>query len=317
MEYKDYYKILGVDKKATQDEIKKAYRKLAVQYHPDKNPGNKEMEEKFKLANEANEVLSDPEKRKKYDELGENWNRFQQAGHSQPGAGSFGGGAGNGNSYYYEGDLHDMFGESGTGADFFETFFGSGGGKRSGRGSRTSTDFKGQNYEAEMDITLEEAFQGASRIIQVHDEKLRITVKPGAYDGQLLRIKGKGAHGSSQEHRGDLYVRIHLRPHARFQRKGDDLYTTHSIDLYTAVLAGDAIVQTLSGAIKVKIPPGTQNNKTIRIKSKGMPVNGKTDKFGDLYVQILVSVPDELGPEERQLFEQLKKLQLKKQVKQN
>jgi curved DNA-binding protein len=302
MEYKDYYKILGVDKKATQDEIKKAYRKLAVQYHPDKNSGNKEAEEKFKLANEANDVLSDPEKRKKYDALGENWNRFQHAGQNQPGGdGSF---SNDNNSYYYEGDLHDIFDGAGSGTDFFETFFGSGG-KRSAR----SSNRKGQDYETEIKITLEEAFQGTSRIIQVHDEQLRITIKPGAYDGQLLRIKGQGAPGSSQDHRGDLYVRIRQHHHPMFQRRGDDLYSTHPIDLYIAVLGGDAIVKTLAGAIKVKIPAGTQNNKTIRIKGKGMPVHNKTGQFGDLYVQIFVTIPAETGAEERALFEQLKNLQ--------
>jgi curved DNA-binding protein len=315
MEYKDYYKILGVDKKATQDEIKKSYRKLAVQYHPDKNPGNKEAEEKFKLINEANDVLGDPEKRKKYDALGENWNRFQQAGENQPGGGfdwsSF---AGDGKNHY-EGDFRDMFGEGGSGADFFETFFGTGN-KRTGRNARGSAGFKGHDYETEVGISLEDAFQGTERIIQVHEEKLRITIRPGAYDGQLLRIKGKGASGSSSEHRGDLYVRIRMMPHPMFRRSGDDLYSTHSIDLYTAVLGGDAVVRTLSGAVKVKIPAGTQNNKTIRIKSKGMPVYDKAGKFGDLYVQVLVSIPTEMKPEERKLFEQLKKLQDEK-AKQN
>jgi curved DNA-binding protein len=311
MEYKDYYKVLGVDKKATQDEIKKAYRKLAVQYHPDKNPGNKEAEEKFKLANEAHEVLGDPEKRKKYDELGENWNRFQQQG--QQGGGGFDWsnfGGNQGGNYHFEGDINDFF--KGGGGDFFETFFGNRGGSRAGR---SSAGFKGHDYEAEMEITLEEAYEGTSRIIQA-DEKLRITVKPGAYDGQLLRIKGKGAAGSNAQNRGDLYVRIHIKPHPVFRRVGDDLHATHSIDLYTAVLGGDTIVNTLSGAVKVKIPAGSSNN-TIRIKGKGMPVNGKTGSFGDLYVQVNVTIPTNLSPEEKKLFEQLRELQIEKKVKQN
>lgn len=315
MEYKDYYKILGVDKKASGDEIKKAYRKLAVQYHPDKNPGNKEAEEKFKLINEANEVLGDPEKRKKYDELGENWNRFEQAG----AGGGFGGspfGRG-GTTFRYEGDPADLFGGSETGfSDFFEAFFGRGTGSRS-RNSRTQAQSRGGDYEAEMEITLEEAFHGASRIIQVHEEKLRITVKPGAYDGQLLRIKGKGGHGSSEQHRGDLYVRIRLQPHPVFHRRGDDLYADHTIDLYTAVLGGDVLVNTLNGAVKVKIPAGTQEGKAIRIRGKGMPVYGKTDQYGDLYLQLRVAMPANLSREERQLFEQLKQLQEEKKVKQN
>lgn len=319
MEYKDYYKILGVDKKASGDEIKKAYRKLALQYHPDKNPGNKEAEEKFKLINEANEVLGEPEKRKKYDELGENWNRFEQTGQGQPGGGfdwsAFGGGT-QGGSFRYEGDPNSFFGgEGGSGfSDFFEAFFGKGNNRKSGR---SQGHFKGQDYEAEMAITLEEAFHGTSRIIQVHEEKLRITAKPGAYDGQLLRIKGKGAHGSSGQHRGDLYVRVRLQSHPVFQRKGDDLYADHTVDLYTAILGGDTLVTTLSGSVKVKIPAGTQDGKTIRIKGKGMPVYGKSDIYGDLYLQLRIAIPDKLSKEERELFEQLKKLQSEKKVNQN
>jgi curved DNA-binding protein len=312
MEYKDYYKILGVDKKATPEQIKKAYRKLAVQYHPDKNQGNKEAEDKFKQINEAYEVIGDPEKRKKYDELGENWN--QQAG--QPGGGSdwsqFGGG-GQGGSFRYEGDMNDFFGgKGGSGfSDFFEAFFGRG---NSRQGSQAH--FRGQDYETEMPITLEEAYKGASRIIQVDNERLRITVKPGAYDGQVLRVRGKGASGSSKEHRGDLYVRIRTQPHIAFRRRNDDLYTTQNIELYTAVLGGEVLVNTLSGTIKVKTPSGTQNGKTIRIKGKGMPVYGTTDKFGDLYVQLNVLIPAHLSEKEKQLFEQLKKLH-QEQVKQN
>jgi curved DNA-binding protein len=312
MEYQDYYKVLGVDKKATESEIKKAYRKLAVKYHPDKNPGNKEAEEKFKLINEANEVLADPEKRKKYDELGENWNRFQQQG--QPGAGGdwsdFNRQQGSG-SYYYDGDLNDLFGNgNGHGAsDFFETFFGKRGGRRS-RG-QADTQFKGHDYEAEMEVTMEEAYHGASRIIQVHDEKLRISIKPGAYDGQLLRIKGKGAAGSSKDHRGDLYARVSIRPHPTIIRRGDDLYSSETIDLFTAVLGGDKIVETFNGKIKIKIPAGSQNATSIRVKGKGMPVYGKSGEYGDLYLQLQVSIPKNLSKEEKQLFEQLKEMQLK------
>ena len=311
MEYKDYYKILGVDKSASQDEIKKSYRKLARQYHPDKNPGNKEAEEKFKLVNEANEVLGDPEKRKKYDELGQNWNRFGQAGAEY--AQQQGGG-----QYHYEGDLSDLFGNGGSGfSDFFETFFGSS--SRQGTRSRTRgrSEYVGQDYQAKLEITLDEAYHGTSRIIQVHEERLRITTKPGAYEGQVLRIKGKGAQGSSPKNRGDLYVQIHVKPHANFNRKNDDLYANLTIDLYTAVLGGDSIVNTLSGAIKVTIMAGTQNGKLIRIKGKGMPVYDRTGNFGDLYLQINVQIPEQLSKDERNLFEQLRKLNSGRKVKQN
>ena len=311
MEYQDYYKVLGVDKKATQDEIKKAYRKLAVKYHPDKNAGNKEAEDKFKLINEANEVLSDPEKRKKYDQLGENWNRFQGA---PGGEGQFDFNkdfGGSGGSYYYEGDINDLFGGgSGSGSDFFEAFFGRRGGAKGQ--SRSQPQFRGHDYESEIEFSLEEAYHGASRIIQVHDEKLRIAIKPGAYDGQLLRIKGKGAPGSHKEHRGDLYVRIRLRPHPAFIRRGDDLYATEKIDLYKAVLGGDKIIETLSGKIKVKIPPGSQNGASMRIKGKGMPVYDRPETNGDLYLQLQVMIPQQLTKEEKELFKKLKEMNSEK-----
>jgi len=303
MEYKDYYKTLGVDKKASQDDIKKAYRKLAVKYHPDKNKDNKSAEEKFKLINEANEVLSDPEKRKKYDTLGENWRQYEQAG-SRPSGGPR---SGNGRSgpFTYEGDFGDIFGEGGGSgfSDFFEQFFGRGatGGGRGGR----SAHFKGQDYQTDMEITLEEAYHGTHRLIQLEDEKLRIATKPGVHDDQQLRVKGKGGKGSKDNH-GDLYVRVHVAPHPRYSRKSDDLYMAHTIDLFTAVLGGYTIVDTMSGQVKVKIDPGTQNGKTIRIKSKGMPVYGKTNQFGDLYVQLQVHVPEQLTDRQRELFEQLK-----------
>lgn len=301
MDYKDYYKILEVDKKATQEEIKKSYRKLAMKWHPDKNKDSKVAEEKFKQISEANEVLSDPEKRKKYDELGENWQQYEQAGR-QPGGGR------QNQSYYYQDGAGggNPFGddEGGGFSDFFEQFF-----SGAGRGQKKSSrGFKGGDYETEMEITLEEAALGTERILKLPDEKLKITTKPGAYDGLLLKIRGKGDKGSSAEHNGDLFVRVRLMPHHTFQRKGDDLYSTQTIDLYTAVLGGDAIIKTLFGQVKVKIAAGTQNGKSIRIKGKGMPVYGKVDQHGDLYVQIHVQIPEKLTDEHRKLFEQLKSL---------
>jgi len=313
MDYKDYYKILGVDKKASQDEIKKAYRKLAVLYHPDKNQDNKEAEEKFKLINEANEVLGNPEKRKKYDELGENWRQFEQGG-TAPGANPWGGTTDQ--SFHYESDLHDIFGKADPSdySDFFEQFFGQRGNRSSsksqgGRGGAGSTaHFKGNDYETEMEITLEEADQGANRTLQLEEDKLRIATKPGSYDGQLLRIKGKGGKGSSAAHRGDLYVRIRVKPHPQFIRKGNDLYMTHTVDFYTAVLGDDIVVKTLIGQVKIKIAAGTQNGKTVGIKGKGMPIYEKPDVYGDLYVQIRVQIPENITEKQRELFEQLKSI---------
>jgi len=304
VDYKDYYKILGIDKKASQAEIKKAYRALAVKHHPDKNPGNKESEEKFKLINEANEVVSDPEKRKKYDELGENWQQFEKAGH-QPGGNPFGGG--NGGQQYYSGNAGGGFGSKEGGfSDFFEQFFG---GRKSGgsQGRQSARAFKGSDYETEMEITLEEAYKGTSRIIQLESKKLRITTKPGSYTDQLLCIKGKGAEGSSEEHRGDLFVRIRVLPDSKIIRKGDDLYKDLEVSLYTAILGGDILVDTMAGQVKLKIVEGTQNNKTIRIKGKGMPVYEKADAFGDMYIKLQIMIPDKLTEVQRELF---KKLQL-------
>ena len=309
MDYKDYYQVLGVDKKASQDEIKKAFRKLAVKYHPDKNPGDKEAENNFKLINEANEVLSDPEKRKKYDTLGENWNKKYAEG--QPGGNPFSGG-GQG-AYHFEGDLNDFFsnygneGGGGSGfSDFFEAFFGN---RKQGKskGSRRTAQFKGQDFETEMHITLREAFEGTSRLIQLENEKLRITTKPGSYDGQVLKVKGKGGKGSAAEHHGDLYVRIRVSPDPMFQRRGDDLYKHESIDFYTAVLGGDSVIETMSGKIKIKIVPGTQNGKQVRIKGKGMPVYG-TSHFGDLHIVLDIKIPEQLNNEQKELFEKLKSI---------
>lgn len=304
MEYKDYYKILEVDKKATQEEIKKSFRRLAIKYHPDKNPDNKEAEDKFKLINEANEVLGDPEKRKKYDELGENWNHFEQTGQAAGGGNPY-----NGGQYRHsQGDPNDIFGGGNSDfSDFFEQFFGRGNqGQNAGGGFRNTSNFKGSDYEAQMEISLEEAYLGTNRILQLENEKLRINLKPGAYDGLSLRLKGKGAKGSKPEYNGDLYVHVKILPNAQFTRQNNDLYTTHIIDLYTAILGGETIVNTLSGQIKAKIAECTQNGKNIRLKGKGMPVYGKNDIYGDLYVQLNIRLPEKLSDNQRQLFEQLK-----------
>jgi curved DNA-binding protein len=305
MEYKDYYKVLGVDKKASQEEIKKAYRKLAVKWHPDKNKDSKQAEEKFKQINEANDVISDPENRKKYDELGENWQQYAQAG-AQPGAGQ----RQSNQSYNFGGEGGSPFGGNESGfSDFFEQFFrgasgGSGQGSRGGQ--KANRGFRGGDYETEMEITLQEAYSGTDRIIQLPDEKLRMTTKPGAYTDQLLRIKGKGDKGSSPEHNGDLFVRVRVAPGGPFIRRGDDLYSDHTIDLYTAVLGGDTIVKTMTGQVKIPVAAGTQDGKTIRIKGKGMPVYGKKDIYGDLYIKLQVQIPEKLTDKQRELFEQLK-----------
>lgn len=309
MDYKDYYKILGVDKKASAGDIKKAYRKLAVKYHPDKNPGNKAAEEQFKLISEAYDVLGDEEKRKKYDMLGENWHRFQKGG--AEGAHPFGGNEGN--TFVFEGDFSDLFSGMGQGrgssgfSDFFDAFFG---GSRNAFNTnrRASGGAPGQDYEAEVALSLEEAYHGATRILELPDEKLRLNIKPGAYTDQLLRIKGKGGKATGNGKRGDLLVRLRVNPHPRYTRRGDDLYADQSIDLYTVVLGGEVTAETMNGKVKIKVSAGTQSGKTIRLKGKGMPVYG-TQHHGDLYLKLQVMVPQHLTPKQKELFEQLKNLQ--------
>ncbi len=297
MDYKDYYKVLGVEKNATQAEIKKAYRALAIKYHPDKNPDNIQSEEKFKAANEANEVLSDPDKRKKYDELGVNWAKNESFRNERRGNES--------------GDYGHEFGNEGNDfSDFFEQFFSSRSSKNGSRRNRT-TDFIGENYETEMEITLDEAFKGTSRIIQLENEKLRITTKPGSFDGQLLNIKRKGGKGSSPELNGDLIVKIRTKVNSQFLRKGDDIYMSQSIDLFTAVLGGEVIINTLTDLVKIKVIEGAQNGKSIRLKGKGMPVYGKLNEYGNLYIQLQIVIPENLTELQRNSFESLQKLFIK------
>lgn len=305
MDYKDYYKILGVDKKATTDEIKKAYRKLAIKYHPDKNPGDKAAEEKFKELNEANEVLSDTEKRKKYDELSTNWNSYQQRGSR--------GNAGNAQDFdwsrwsnaqggFQGQDAGDMFGDEGHFSDFFESIFG---GRGSGFQSRTSGPRKGSDFNTEAEITLEEAYNGTSRRIDLQSEKLDIKFKPGVTDGQVLRLKGKGGAGMGGGARGDIYITVHIAEHPIYKRKGNDLYCHVPVDLYTAVLGGPQLIHTLKGDMRVNIPKETDNGKKIRLKGLGMPVFGKTGEFGDLYATIKIVTLKNLSAEEVELFKKL------------
>ena len=289
MEYKDYYKVLGVGKKATQGEIKKAFRAMAVKYHPDKNPDDKTAKEQFILVNEANEVLSDPKKRKEYDELGNNWQQNQQYRRQQSAANDRRQYAGNPNASNF--------------SSFFEQFFGGDAGF-----SGTQGNYKGGDLETEMEISLEEAFVGTNRVIQLENEKIRITTKPGVYQGQVLKIKNKGIKGSSENYNGDLFVKIKIHPHPKYVRKENDLYYEHVVDLYTAVLGGESVVDTLSGQVKIKIEAGTQNGKTIRLKGKGMPMHDKLLLFGDMYVQLHVLIPTKLKQEQREMFEKLQQL---------
>jgi curved DNA-binding protein len=304
--YKDYYKILGVSSKATPDEIKKAYRSLALKFHPDKARGNKTAEEKFKEVNEANEVLSDPEKRKKYDRFGADWKQYEQTG-GQPGgfdwskyAASQGG---QGRRMSRE-EFDETFSDEGVG-DLFELLFGQRGGRRRG-GGRTSV--AGENLEAETTLSLEEAYHGTIRLIQLHGQTIKVTIKPGVVDIQVLRIAGKGRAGRYGGPNGDLYLTIKIAPHPVFLRRGDDLHRNISVELYTAVLGGKTQLETLKDTVKVNIPKETQNGTELRLLGLGMPVYGTKNEFGNLYVKVEIKIPEHLTEQEIGLFRQMSAL---------
>lgn len=323
MDYKDYYKILGVDKKASQDDIKKAFRKLANKYHPDKNPGNKEAEAKFKEANEANEVLGDAEKRKRYDQLGSNWNQYQGGG--QQGGFDWGKyqqqqGGGGGQTYYTDyGDFGSAFGggQGGSFSDFFEAFFG-GAGASGGFGGQTQTrrgkkiTRKGEDMAAELPVTLEEAYSGVEKIFQVGGQTIKLKVKKGVSTGQLLKLSGKGNPGQNGGPNGDLIITIKVEKHPLYNRIDDDINMDLPVDIYTATLGGKIDVKTLKGKIKINIPAETSNGKTLRLAGLGMPKYGKDSEYGDMFVKIDLQTPKNLTPEEKELLKKLAELQSKK-----
>lgn len=310
MEYKDYYKVLGVDKKASNDEIKKAFRKLALKYHPDKTKGDKSAEEKFKEINEANEVLSDPAKRKKYDELGANFQYYQQSGNQSQGFdwSQYANAGGGQQTYSFSGDFEDLFGGSGY-SDFFETLFGGGLGssQKKRRGGR-SMQTRGHDYQAEMDITLEEAYSGTVRIFKHNGQSIKLNIKPGIPEGHILKIPGKGSAGRSGGPAGDLLIRVNVLKHKIFERRGDNLYADLNVDLFTAVLGGKVQFKTLKGTIKIDIAKESEFGKTLRLQKLGMPVYNTANQFGDLYLKLNIQMPKNLTNKEVKLFNELQKL---------
>ncbi len=314
MEYKDYYKILGVSRDASQSDIKKQYRKLAVKYHPDKNPGNKQAEEKFKDLGEAYEVLGDPEKRKKYDTLGANWKQYEQSGAGQGGADFSQWAREGGGRQYSRTYTSEDFGGTGF-SDFFNAFFRGDYGKNSGdifgqgqtRG-RQEVQRKGEDYEARLEITLEEAFHGSTRLLNVDGEKISITIPPGVTNGQVLRVRGKGGKGRRGGESGHLYLHVEMLPDSDYDRKGDDLYTDLHVPLYKAVLGGEVPVHTMKGTFTMKIPKETPTGKILRMKGLGMPLYQKKNLSGDLYLRIIADIPQNLSPEEIALFRKLSSL---------
>lgn len=306
MDFKDYYKVLGVAKTASADEIKSAYRKLVRQYHPDVNPNDKTAEGKFKEISEAYDVLGDADKRKKYDMLGSNWRQYQQRGgrpenfNWQQWYNTNSGGQPRQTSSDAGGDF---FQGGGSGfSDFFSSIFG-------GAKQRGMPTMKGNDYEATADLTMEDAYKGAQRVLSVNGKSIKISIKPGIKDGQKLKLSGKGGGGQYGGSNGDLYVVIRILPHKNLERKGNDLHMNVPVDLYTALLGGEREVQTLGGTVKLKIPAETQNGTLLRLKGLGMPKYGSKE-HGDLYVKIEVQLPTQLSERERALFRELSMLRV-------
>lgn len=308
MAYIDYYKILGVGKNASADDIKKAYRKLARKLHPDLNPNDKESHRKFQELNEANEVLSDPEKRAKYDKYGKNWKQgeeyekahqqYEQQWGQQQWGGTGSAGAG-GQTFYTQGDFSDD-----DFSDFFHSMFGGGFSQRSG-GSARRKRYKGADYQAELRLTLRQALDTHQQTLAINGKNVRITIPAGVANGQKIKLTGYGQPGQGDGPSGDLYITFVIEEDKDFKRLGDDLYTEVEVDLYTAVLGGEVMINTLDGQVKMNIKPGTQPGSKLRLKSKGFPVYKKDNAFGDLYITLKVVLPDNLSDSEKDLFTQL------------
>lgn len=295
MDYKDYYKILGVSKTATQKDIKTAFRKLARKYHPDLNPDNKEAEKKFKEINEANEVLSNPENRKKYDKYGKDWKHGEEYEKAQ--------------RQYQQQQSHQQSrqqrGYSGQDySDFFESMFGGGGSSRFGG----SPKFKGQDYHAELHLDLKDVYTSQKQVLTVNGKKIRLTIPAGVENGQVIKIKGKGGQGINGGPNGDLYIKFIIDNHTQFKREGDNLYSNVELDLYTSILGGEVTVDTFTGKVKLKIKPETKNETKVKLKGKGFPVYKNEGKYGDLIITYHIKAPTDISDKEKALFQELQKL---------
>ncbi|GAB2976162.1 J domain-containing protein [Mucilaginibacter puniceus] len=296
MAFIDYYKTLGVDKNATDKDIKNAYRKMARKYHPDLNPDDAEAHKKFQQLNEANEVLSDPEKRKKYDKYGENWQHgeaYEQQARQQQSR----------QQYNYGGQSggFEDYGGSGDFSDFFQSMFGGQGG--SGRQSR----YRGQDYNAQLQLNLTDTLETHKQTLTVNGKNIRITIPAGIENGQTIKIAGHGGPGVNGGPSGDLFIKFSVTDDPRFKRQGSDLYKTIKLDLYTAILGGEITAETLTGKVKVKVKPETQNGTKVKLKGKGLPVYKKADQFGDLYLTYDMQIPANLTDKQKKLFEEIAK----------
>jgi DnaJ-class molecular chaperone len=319
MEFRDYYATLGVPKSASAEEIKRAYRKLARQYHPDVNPGDRAAEAKFKEINEAHEVLGDKQKRRKYDELGANWRQYE--GQAQPGGGGGAGGWAPGAGGYRTvtpEEFEAMFGGASGGgdpfSDFFHAFFDSRGPAGRSRGGRGGRPRQGADLEYQTDLTLEEAFAGTTRRVGIKDpageRTVDIRIPAGVRDGARVRAAREGAPGAPGGTPGDLYVAVRVLPHSRFERRGADLHVKVAVPLTTAVLGGEVAVPSISGStLRLKIPELTASGRVFRLRGHGMPVGVKQDERGDLYATVEIAIPSRLTPDAREHFEALRRLE--------
>jgi curved DNA-binding protein len=298
MEFIDYYKVLEVDKNATEADIKKAYRKLARKYHPDLNPNDAGAKKKFQQINEANEVLSDPEKRKKYDQYGKDWQHgeaYEQARRQQQQQGGRGQQFGEGGFEFEGGDF----------SDFFSSMFGGGGG---GFGQGRNVRYKGQDLNAELHLDIKDVFTSKQQTLTLNGKNIRLTIPAGVENGQTIKIKGHGGAGSNGGPNGDLYITFSINNTTKFKREGADLSTVQPLDLYTAVLGGEVTVDTFDGKVKLKVPAETQSGTKVKLRGKGFPVYKQEGHFGDLYITYEVLVPRALSAKEKELFNELKKL---------
>ena len=292
MDFLDYYKLLGIDKTATPREIKSAYRKLARKFHPDLNPNDKDAKRKFQQINEANEVLSDPEKRKKYDQYGKDWqhsDQFEKQKQYQQQSSDFGG------SRYTASQSEGDF------SDFFESMFGRGAG--TGRGRQVK--YRGEDYNAELQLELIDAYKTHKQTLTVNGRKIRITIPAGIENGQTIKIAGHGGQGVNGGPDGDLYITFSIANHSRFKRLGNDLYLSADIDLYKAVLGGEVTIDTLDGKVKLKVKPETQNGTKVKLKGKGFPVYKNEGHYGDLLITYSIRIPTNLSEKQKKLFTQL------------
>lgn len=302
MAYIDYYKILGVNKDASQEAIKKAYKKLARKHHPDLNPNDPDAQRRFQEINEANEVLSDPEKRKKYDQYGENWKHAEEFEKQRQQYGQYQGqaGAGSGGGFWSSGG---GFSGDGEFSDFFESLFGA-----QGRRRTRSTGLRGQDYNAELQLSLRDAAETHKQVLTVNNKKIRITIPAGVEDGQTIKLSGQGGPGANGGPAGDLYITFVIPEDPVYKREGNNLYRTAPLDLYTAVLGGEQVVETLGGKVKLKVKSETQNNTKVRLRGKGFPVYKQEGQYGDLIVTWSVKIPTDLSDKQKELFRELQRL---------